>query len=132
VWTAPPFVQDRTMSGAFREAFAADETITHLIEDRGAIAAAGDAGDLSFMMPTVQLSYGGFDGVIHGKDFRMVDPEHVLIAVPRLLTRALLTMGRHLPDPLPRRSFDDYVRALSAIAPLPRGVHASADPAQDQ
>jgi amidohydrolase len=127
-----PFVQDRTMSGAFREAFAADETITHLIEDRGAIAAAGDAGDLSFMMPTVQLSYGGFDGVIHGKDFRMVDPEHVLIAVPRLLTRALLSMGRHLPDPLPRRSFDDYVRALSAIAPLPRGVHASADPAQDQ
>ena len=122
-----PFVQDRTLSGAFREAFAEDEAITHLIEDRGAIAAAGDAGDLSFMMPTVQLSYGGFDGVIHGKDFRMVDPEHVLVSVPRLLTRALLRMGRHLPDPLRRRSFEDYVRALSAIAPLPRGVHPASD-----
>ena len=77
-----PFVQDRTLSGAFRESFTEDDAITHLIEDRGAIAAAGDAGDLSFMMPTVQLSYGGFDGVIHGKDFRMVDPEHVLISVP--------------------------------------------------
>ncbi|MBP2384069.1 M20/M25/M40 family metallo-hydrolase [Brachybacterium sacelli] len=114
-----PFVQDRTMSGAFRDAFAHDEHITRLLEDRGAIAAAGDAGDLSFMMPTVQLSYGGFDGTIHGKDFRMVDPEHVLIAVPRLLERALLTMGRHLPRPLPHRSFSDYVAALAEIAPVP-------------
>ena len=122
-----PFVQDRTLNGAFREAFAADQTITRLIEDRGAIAAAGDAGDLSFMMPTVQLSYGGFDGVIHGKDFRLVDPEHVLVAVPRLLSRALLDMGRHLPDPLPRRTFDDYVAALSAIAPLPRGVRSPSE-----
>ena len=127
-----PFVQDRTLNGAFREAFAADQTITRLIEDRGAIAAAGDAGDLSFMMPTVQLSYGGFDGVIHGKDFRLVDPEHVLIAVPRLLTRALLRMGRHLPDPLRRRSFDDYVAALSAIAPLPDGVRSPATPSEDR
>lgn len=122
-----PFVQDRTLSGAFRESFTEDDAITHLIEDRGAIAAAGDAGDLSFMMPTVQLSYGGFDGVIHGKDFRMVDPEHVLISVPRLLTRALLSMGHHLPEPLRRRSFDEYVRALSAVAPLPRGVRPASD-----
>lgn len=127
-----PFVQDRTLNGAFREAFAEDTEITRLIEDRGAIAAAGDAGDLSFMIPTVQLSYGGFDGVIHGKDFRLVDPEHVLVAVPRLLSRALMIMGRHLPDPLPRRSFDDYVTALSAIAPLPRGVRAPSSPTQDQ
>ena len=127
-----PFVQDRTLNGAFREAFAADQTITRLIEDRGAIAAAGDAGDLSFMMPTVQLSYGGFDGVIHGKDFRLVDPEHVLIAVPRLLTRALLRMGRHLPDPLRRRSFDDYVAALSPIPPQPDGVRSPATPSEDR
>lgn len=114
-----PFIQDRSMNGAFREAFAADDQITHLIEDRGAIAAAGDAGDLSFMMPTVQLSYGGFDGTIHGRDFRMVDPETVLISVPRLLVRALLRLGAHLPEPLPRRSFDEYVAAISAIAPVP-------------
>lgn len=114
-----PFVQDRTLNGAFREAFEADDRITRLIDDRGAIAAAGDAGDLSFMMPTVQLSYGGFDGTIHGRDFRMVDPEHVLIAVPRLLARTLLTMGAHLPSPLPRRSYADYVETIAAIAPVP-------------
>src|SRR5699024_93294 len=113
----------------FREAFAEDEAITHLIEDRGAIAAAGDAGDLSFMMPTVQLSYGGFDRVIHGRDFRLRDPVPVLVAGARLRTRALLRMGRHLPDPLRRRTFDDYVRALAAIAPLPRGIHAASDAA---
>ncbi len=127
-----PFVQDRALNGAFREAFEQDETITRLIEDRGAIAAAGDAGDLSFLMPTVQLSYGGFDGVIHGRDFRMVDPEHVLIAVPRLLTRALQRMGRHLPDPLPRRSYEDYVRAIARIAPLPAGVSLPSSPTQDK
>ena len=114
-----PFVQDRTLSGAFREAFDEDTTFTRLIEDRGAIAAAGDAGDLSFMMPTVQLSYGGFDGTIHGRDFRMVDPETVLIAVPRLLVSALLRLDAHLPEPLPRRSYDDYVATIAAIAPVP-------------
>ncbi|ATG51804.1 carboxypeptidase [Brachybacterium vulturis] len=129
-----PFVQDRTLNGAFRDAFAADPRISHLIDDRGAIAAAGDAGDLSFMMPTVQLSYGGFDGTIHGKDFRMVDPEHVLIAVPRLLVRALLTMGAHLPAPLPRRSYADYVSTLAAIAPVPEAAletQPSSDPTQE-
>ncbi|EWS82383.1 metal-dependent amidase/aminoacylase/carboxypeptidase [Brachybacterium phenoliresistens] len=121
-----PFVQDRTMSGAFREAFAEDPTITRLIEDRGAIAAAGDAGDLSFMMPTVQLSYGGFDGTIHGRDFRMVDPEHVLIAVPRLLVAALLRLGAHLPEPLPRRTYAEYVETIAAIAPVPEGAAPAA------
>lgn len=121
-----PFVQDRTMSGAFREAFAEDPAITRLIEDRGAIAAAGDAGDLSFMMPTVQLSYGGFDGTIHGRDFRMVDPEHVLIAVPRLLVAALLRLGAHLPEPLPRRTYAEYVETIAAIAPVPDGAAPAA------
>ncbi|WP_114855440.1 M20/M25/M40 family metallo-hydrolase [Brachybacterium sp. YJGR34] len=125
-----PFVQDRTMSGAFRDAFAEDDAITTLIEDRGAIAAAGDAGDLSFLVPTVQLSYGGFDGTIHGRDFSMIDPEHVLIAVPRLLERALLVMGRHLPDPLPRRSYAQYVDALDAITPVPAGARAALGPVE--
>ncbi|MFC0673255.1 M20/M25/M40 family metallo-hydrolase [Brachybacterium hainanense] len=125
-----PFIQDRTMSGAFRDAFDQDERITHLIEDRGAIAAAGDAGDLSFMMPTVQLSYGGFDGTIHGRDFRMVDPEHVLIDVPRLLVRALLRLDAHLPEPLRRRSYEEYVATIAAIAPVPAGA-LSAVPSSD-
>ncbi len=114
-----PFVQDRSMSEAFRAAFEADERVTRLIDDRGPIAAAGDAGDLSFLIPTVQLSYGGFDGTIHGRDFRLVDPEFVLVDVPRLLVRALTRLGAHLPDPLPRRSYDDYLRTIASISPLP-------------
>lgn len=117
-----PLQQDRTMNGAFREAFEQDTHFTHLIDDRGAIAAAGDAGDLSFMMPTAQLSYGGFDGTIHGQDFTMIDPESVLIATPRLLVRGLMTMGDHLPEPLPRRSYAEYVAAVAAIAPVPEGA----------
>lgn len=118
-----PLNQDRAMNGAFREAFEQDSHLTCLIDDRGAIAAAGDAGDLSFMMPTVQLSYGGFEGTIHGKDFALIDPETVLIAVPRLLVRGLLRMGEHLPEPPYRRSFAEYVEAVAAIAPVPAGAH---------
>lgn len=112
-----PFVQDRTLSEALREAYLEDEAVTGLIDDRGAIAAAGDAGDLSFMMPTVQLSYGGFSGTIHGKDFRLIDPETVLIAVPRLLTRALTRLHDHIPDPLRRASYPDYTSVIRSFAP---------------
>jgi amidohydrolase len=117
-----PLNQDRTMNIAFKAAFENQDAITHLIEDRGAIAAAGDAGDLCFMMPTTQLSYGGFDGTIHGKDFRLVDPHMVLVDVPALLTDGLLRMGEHLPEPLYRRSFTEYVETVGAIAPVPVGA----------
>lgn len=120
-----PFVQNRQMNEAIRATFHEDSTITRLIDDRGAIAAAGDAGDLSFIMPTIQLSYGGFDGTIHGKDFALIDPEHVLINVPRLLIKALMRMGSYLPNPVPRRSYSDYVATISQLAPVPEGAISS-------
>lgn len=109
-----PFVQDRSMNEAFREAFEADPSITHLIADRGAIAAAGDAGDLAFMLPTAQLSYGGFTGRIHGNDFYLADPTHVLENVPALVADALTRLGPHLPD-RPRRSMAEYEALIDRL-----------------
>lgn len=109
-----PFVQDRCINEAFREAFEANDTITALIADRGAIAAAGDAGDLAFMLPTAQLSYGGFTGRIHGNDFYLVDPTHVLENVPALVANALTRLAPHLPD-RPRRSFADYETLINRL-----------------
>lgn len=114
-----PFFQDRTVSQAFVEAFEATDEIVDLISDRGAIAAAGDAGDLSFLIPTVQLSYGGFAGTIHGRDFRLVDPHTVLVSVPRLLHAALERLPKHLPDPLPRRTFAEYAAVIESFTGRP-------------
>lgn len=109
-----PFVQDRSLGEAFREAFHASDAITHLIEDRGAIAAAGDVGDLSFMIPCVQISYGGFTGRIHGADFELVDPDFILEDVPTLVADGIARLAPHLPE-RPRRSFDEYVALVNHI-----------------
>ncbi|MBS5283576.1 MAG: amidohydrolase [Clostridiales bacterium] len=37
--------------------------------------ASGDMGDISMMWPTVEIGTAGFEGTIHGKDFKTVDPE---------------------------------------------------------
>ena len=37
--------------------------------------ASGDMGDLSLMWPIVEIGVAGFEGSIHGKDFKTADPE---------------------------------------------------------
>jgi hypothetical protein len=51
-----------------------------------------------------------------------MDPHLVLVDVPALLTDGLLRMGEHLPEPLYRRSFAEYVETVGAIAPVPVGA----------
>lgn len=65
-----------------------DENLTALVKkhildyiDESMIAqgthgfASGDMGDLSLMWPIVEIGVAGFEGSIHGKDFKTVDPE---------------------------------------------------------
>ncbi len=110
-----PFVQDRALGQAFREAYEAGVPgIDHLLDDRGASAAAGDVGDLSVMLPCVQIGYSGLEGTVHGNDFRLVDAETVLRAVPRFLAAGL---GRiRLQETRPTRSYETYLGTLSAIS----------------
>ncbi|WP_240430379.1 M20/M25/M40 family metallo-hydrolase [Suicoccus acidiformans] len=111
-----PFVQARYLSNFVREAFQAQDTIPHWLEDRGAVAAAGDIGDLSYMIPSIQISYGGFTGTIHGNDLRMVDEPFVLQEFPEFLVSVLDQMnGRIDPDQLYRRSYDDYATYIQSI-----------------
>lgn len=111
-----PFVQDRYLNSFVERAFEKCEAIPDIIDDRGSIAAAGDIGDLSFMMPCIQISYGGFEGTIHGDDFRMIDPEFVLQTFPRFLTTVFLEMSGNLDDAkLYRRSFEKYRELLNSI-----------------
>ncbi|MGX7107170.1 amidohydrolase [Hutsoniella sourekii] len=111
-----PFVQDRYLSTFVQEAFDNQSTVKEIINDRGAVAAAGDVGDLSFMRPTIQISYGGFDGTIHGADFRMVDDYFVLVEFPAFLVQVLDLMKGNLdPDKLYKRSYEDYAAYLATL-----------------
>lgn len=111
-----PFVQDRYLNSFVEEAFKEYDAIPSIIDDRGSIAAAGDIGDLSFMMPCIQISYGGFSGTIHGDDFKMIDPEFILTTFPDFLTKVLAKFSNQIdPSTFYRRSFAEYEALINSI-----------------
>lgn len=57
--------------------------------------ACTDMGDLTHMLPVVNFTYGGFDGVLHGEDFAVTDWDKALIAPAKL---AALTVYELLKD----------------------------------
>ncbi|MCT1402628.1 M20/M25/M40 family metallo-hydrolase [Paenibacillus sp. p3-SID867] len=110
-----PFVQDRYLSEFVMEAFQDNEEIAR-IWNNNAISAAGDIGDLAFMMPCIQIGYSGFTGTIHGDDFKDIDPEFIYEVFPRFLTQVLERMsGRIDRSKLYRRTFAEYEQLLASI-----------------
>ena len=85
-----PFVQHRPLSQPFREAYEAGVPgIEALLDDRGGSAAAGDVGDLAYLLPCIQIGYSGLEGRVHGDDLHLADPRTVLVAVPRFVLAGL-------------------------------------------
>lgn len=112
-----PFVQDRYLNSFVEKAFHKFDAIPDIITDRGSIAAAGDIGDLSFMMPSIQISFGGFEGTIHGDDFRMIDPKFVLETLPEFITTVFEEMSGKLDQSkFYRRSFEEYEALIDSIS----------------
>ncbi|WP_088810452.1 MULTISPECIES: M20/M25/M40 family metallo-hydrolase [unclassified Listeria] len=111
-----PFVQDTYLNSFVKHAFDKNEEITGLIDDRGGIAAAGDIGDLAFMFPCIQISYGGFTGAIHGDDFRMIDDRFVLEQFPRFVSQVFEEMNGQLDTTkLYKRSYNEYEKLIQSI-----------------
>ena len=110
-----PFVQDRYLSEFVLEAFQSNGEIAD-IWNNNAISAAGDIGDLAFMMPCIQIGYSGFTGTIHGDDFKDIDPEFIYEVFPGFLTQVLERMsGRINRSKLYRRTFAEYEQLLASI-----------------
>lgn len=85
-----PFIQHRPLSQPFREAYQAGVAgIDDLLDDRGGSAAAGDMGDLAYLLPCVQIGYSGLEGRVHGDDLHLADPRTVLVSVPRFVVAGL-------------------------------------------
>lgn len=112
-----PFRQHRPLSTPFRDAFLSGVPgIDALLDDRGGSAAAGDVGDLSVMLPCIQIGYSGLEGTVHGADLRLADPVTVLDAVPRYLLDGLRRLGPVLDGVADyRRSYTDYEAQVQAL-----------------
>jgi metal-dependent amidase/aminoacylase/carboxypeptidase family protein len=112
-----PFRQHRPLSVPFREAFQAGVPgIEALLDDRGGSAAAGDVGDLSVMLPCIQIGYSGLEGTVHGADLHLSDPVTVLDAVPRYVIDGLRRLGPVLHEVAGyRRSYADYEAQVATL-----------------
>lgn len=111
-----PFVQSAFLNGFAREVYDKTTTINQIIDDRGSIAAAGDIGDLAFMMPCAQISYGGFTGTIHGDDFTMIDDTFVLKTFPDYLLALFSHLnGKIQKNQLYKKTYSDYMQLIDSI-----------------
>ena len=112
-----PFRQHRPLSGPFREAFTAGVPgIEALLDDRGGSAAAGDVGDLSVMLPCIQIGYSGLEGTVHGADLHLDDPVTVLDAVPRFVLDGLRRLGPALDEVASyRKTYEEYVAQVTRL-----------------
>lgn len=53
------------------------------------ITGSSDIGDLSHILPTIQPSIGGFAGVLHSKDFEIVNKETAYIKATEIMTKTV-------------------------------------------
>ena len=83
--------------------------------------ASGDMGDLSYLLPTVQIGISGFAGRIHGNDFR-TDDEYLAYKLPikyfadtviDLLEDNSKKAKEILSDYESRLTFDQYIKLLN-------------------
>ncbi|MFS0560583.1 M20/M25/M40 family metallo-hydrolase [Terribacillus sp. 179-K 1B1 HS] len=110
-----PFQQDRYLSTFVKAAYEENEQIEAILEDNS-ISAAGDIGDLSFMMPCIQIGYSGFTGTIHGDDFIDIDPDYIYDIFPGFLFQVLDKMnGKIDKTKLYKRSYEQYVKLIQDI-----------------
>ncbi len=110
----------RYLSEFVREAFEKNEKIDVLL-DNNAISAGGDIGDLSFMIPCIQIGHSGFTGTIHGDDFIDIDlididQEFLFEIFPEFLSQVFIHMsGKVDKNQLYKRSFTEYEALIKTI-----------------
>jgi amidohydrolase len=86
-----PFNQDRNLSSVIYEnllEFAEPKQIS----DGEKSVAAGDIGDLGNFIPSAQFGYGGFRGLIHGKDMCVDDEERVYVESAKVVAMTCIDL----------------------------------------
>jgi len=62
------------------------------IENGVPCMAAGDIGDISIFKPAIQIGYGGFEGIPHGKNFMIKDENITYILTSKVVLNSVLTL----------------------------------------
>ncbi|HEY4552952.1 MAG TPA: M20/M25/M40 family metallo-hydrolase [Bacillaceae bacterium] len=110
-----PFNQHEYLSDFVKQVFKQSKEIEDMW-DGNAISAAGDIGDLSYMIPCIQIGYSGFTGTIHGDDFKDIDQRYIYEIFPRFLSEVLMYMsGRIDRSKLYKRSYKEYEKMIRSI-----------------
>lgn len=110
-----PFKQSRYLCGFVKDAFEKFDEIKYC-KDNNPVSAAGDIGDLSFMMPCIQIGYSGFKGTIHGDDFIHDDNEYIFSIFPDFVVEVLKEMnGKVEKDKLYKKSYEEYKEIIDAL-----------------
>lgn len=108
-----PFIQNRYLNSFADEALKKHPEIQDVLRDN-MISAAGDVGDLSIMMPVIQIGYSGFKGTIHGVDFDQADLEMIYSIFPSFLVDYVHELSTHLdPSKLYKKTYQDYLLTLN-------------------
>lgn len=110
-----PFTQSRYLSSFVKTAFEKFKEIELCVEGNR-VSASGDIGDLSYMLPAIQIGYNGFSGTIHGDDFIHSDSEYIFSIFPKFLLEVLKEMsGKIDKTKLYKCSYAEYKDLIERI-----------------
>lgn len=115
-----PLTQDKNLTEVLKENMLKFMDEDKIFKDCHSFA-SGDIGDLSYIMPTVQIGISGFAGRIHGNDFRTED-KYLAYELPmKYITSSVIDLlkddGRKTKEILSKYeqslNFDQYIKLLN-------------------
>lgn len=110
-----PFLQSHYLSNFVRETFKNFPEIEYCKEN-SPVSAAGDIGDLSYILPCIQIGYNGFSGTFHGTDFIHKDNEYIFSIFPKFLMKVLKDMsGKIDKSKLYKKTYEDYKKIIEKL-----------------
>ncbi|MDO4501096.1 MAG: amidohydrolase [Erysipelotrichaceae bacterium] len=114
-----PLIQNREIS-KFIEKEMLKVTGKEEIENEVPSMAAGDVGDISIFKPVVQIGYGGFSGIPHGKNFMIKDENLIYIDTTKVLVNSVVsllkkpeTIEKIVKEYKPRMTKEDYLAYIN-------------------
>ena len=115
-----PLTQDENLTEVLKENMLKFMDEDKILKDCHSFA-SGDIGDLSYIMPTVQIGVSGFAGRIHGNDFRTED-KYLAYELPmKYITSSVIDLlkdnGKKTKEILSKYeqklNFDQYIELLN-------------------
>lgn len=114
-----PFIQNREINEVVYK-----EMLKHVKKEEIEVdcpsMAAGDIGDISIFKPTIQIGYGGFVGIPHGKNFMIKDEELTYVTTAKIIYNSVLDLlnkpefiKKVAKEYKPRMSKKDYLNYIN-------------------